>query len=245
LQDVGVGFDFIGDEQDCAYLEDRKEKIHYKIITHMSKEQLSKYIQNGWRRFGALIHRPSCDNCKECQSLRVDVDKFKFSKSIRRVIDKNKDIRVFLGAPRVDKERVDLYNKYHKFMETKKGWEYKELTKEAYAKSFLSLRVEGAYEITYFLDDKLIGIDIVDIVNDGISSTYFVYDTDFRDRGLGNFSIYQNILIAKTRKLQWLYLGYYVKGCASLEYKSKFKPYKILQGRPDMQDNAIWSDVCI
>ena len=240
MNENNVNFEFLGENQPCAYLDDRHEKIHYKIMHNISNKQLTNYIQHGWRRFGALIHRPICDGCNECQSIRINVNEFEFSKSVRRVINKNIDVEVFIDILRVDEERVNLYNKYHKFMEKKRGWEYKKLDQEAYHKSFLSSQVDGAYEVAYVLDNKLIGIDIIDVVEDGISSTYFVYDPELTKRALGNFSIYQNILIAKAKKLKWLYLGYYVKGCKSLEYKNKFKPYTVLQGRPDIDDGVVW-----
>jgi arginine-tRNA-protein transferase len=232
--------EFFHSSGECAYIKEQKENIHYKIMYQVDHKTLSQYIQHGWRRFGALVHRPICDGCNKCQSLRIDVDEFNFSKSIRRVIRKNKDTRVYISSPSVDDTKIALHNKYHKFMEEKKGWEYKEIDKEGYYKSFLSSNVEGAYEITYFIENQLVGIDIVDIINDGISSTYFVYDPDFIHLSLGNFSIYQNILLAKTKSLKWFYLGYYVDGCESLDYKSKFKPFYILQDRPDIDEEAIW-----
>ena len=48
------------------------------------------------------------------------------------------------------------------------------------------------------------------------------------------------ISIAKENNLEWIYMGYYVKGCQSLEYKSRYKPYKILQGRPWDCDTPKW-----
>ena len=237
------GFDYIDEGQECAYLDDKYEKIHYTIIHSLSSEQLAHYTKYGWRRFGAMMHRPICDFCNECRSLRFDVNEFKFSKSVRRIVNKNKDLKIQVSPITIDDERVALYNRYHIYMEEKKGWEYKEVDQEAYHKSFLSCQTSDAYEVTYRLDGVLVAIDIIDKIDDGLSSTYFVYNPDMPERSLGKFSIYQNILLARKYKLQWIYLGYYVQKCGSLKYKTQFKPYSILLNRPKLDEQPIWSDL--
>jgi arginyl-tRNA--protein-N-Asp/Glu arginylyltransferase len=37
------------------------------------------------------------------------------------------------------------------------------------------------------------------------------------------------IAAARERRLPYVYLGYYVEGCASLEYKARFRPNEVLQ----------------
>ena len=39
-----------------------------------------------------------------------------------------------------------------------------------------------------------------------------------------------------------IYLGFYVKNCESLEYKSDYKPYQILQEYTELDELAIWLD---
>ena len=241
--DSHAGFDYIDEGQECAYLKDKYEKIHYTITHSLTPEQLSHYIKYGWRRFGAMIHRPICEACDECRSLRFDVNEFQFSKSVRRIVNKNKDLKIQVGPLVVDDERVNLYNQYHLRMEEKKGWEYREIDHDAYQKSFLSCHTKEAYEITYRLDGALIAIDIIDTISDGVSSTYFVYNPNLPDRSLGKFSVYYNVLLARKHKLQWIYLGYYVKDCGSLAYKTQFKPYSVLLNRPKLNEQPIWSDL--
>lgn len=97
-------------------------------------------------------------------------------------------------------------------------------------------------EVLYFRDDKLVGVDLIDFLADGISSIYFFYDPEYAHLSLGRFSIYQQILIAQMHKLPYVYLGYYVKECDSLKYKADYKPFEILQGNPSLNEFPLWRE---
>ena len=78
-------------------------------------------------------------------------------------------------------------------------------------------------------------------LEDGISSIYFYYDTDYMEYSLGKLSLYNQILYARESKLKWIYLGYYVKDCPSLSYKDHYKPYLTLDGQPNLEDIYVWN----
>lgn len=46
----------------------------------------------------------------------------------------------------------------------------------------------GCYHMKYFYKEKLIGIGVVDIVPDGLSSVYYFYEPSLKDYRLGVFS---------------------------------------------------------
>jgi arginine-tRNA-protein transferase len=125
-------------------------------------------------------------------------------------------------------------------MRDKKGWDYQETSPQHYHNSFISGHNEFGYEILYFDEDKLIGVDLIDILEDGISSIYFYYDPDYSDLALGKLSLYNQILFAKQKNKKWIYLGYYVEDCPSLAYKSHYKPYLTLKGRPKEYEDFEW-----
>ncbi len=62
----------------------------------------------------------------------------------------------------------------------------------------------------------------------GLSAIYFVHDPAQHRRSLGTFKILKLIEAARRRHVPHFYLGYYVEGCRSLEYKKKFHPNEIL-----------------
>lgn len=231
---------FESEETNCPYLDNEREIVNYKVLINSSMEYYAKYVQRGWRRFGMLLHRPNCRNCSECINLRIDAENYKFSKSARRIFKKAQHLEIKVKKPTYSQSHISLYNKYHYFMSQKKGWNFSETTEYLYSKSFIEGASSYGYEVLYYDNSKLIGIDFIDIINDGISAIYFFYDPDYSHLSLGKLSIYYQILQAKKLNLRWIYMGYYVEKCDSLNYKNQYKPYQLLAGRPSIEDDDIW-----
>ena len=224
----------------CSYLDNKTQTTHYKVIDDCSIGHCQDLIERGYRRFGKMYFRPICSTCQECQSIKIDIENFKFSSSQKRVLKKASHIESFIQKPSLTKEHLELFKKYHLYMSDKKGWEYYETTAQSYYNSFVNGHNDFGYEVLYYDGNKLIGVDLIDILEDGISSIYFYYDTDYMKYSLGKLSLYNQISFAKKSKKKWIYLGYYVEDCPSLSYKSHYKPYLTLQGRPEIQDKFFW-----
>ena len=224
-------------DSECSYLDNLKQTTYYKIIENCSTTECQELIERGFRRFGKMYFRPICSTCSECQSIKIDVVNFEFSKSQRRVLRKASHIKSYIQKPTLTQKHLDLFKKYHLHMKDAKDWEYTETTPQAYHASFVNGDNEFGYEILYYDEDKLIGVDLIDILDDGVSSIYFYYDTDYMNLSLGKLSLYNQILYAKELKLKWIYLGYYVKDCPSLSYKAHYKPYLTLQGQPNLDES--------
>lgn len=224
----------------CSYLQGREQTTHYKIVENCSAQSSQDLIERGYRRFGRMYFRPICAACQECQSIKIDVANYTFSKSARRVFKKASHIKSYVQKPVMSYEHLALFEKYHKFMQEKKGWEYSETTPDHYYNSFIVGHESFGYEVLYYDRNRLIGVDLIDILDDGISSIYFYYDPEYAHLSLGKLSLYKQIEYAKKVNKPWIYLGYYVADCPSLSYKSQYKPYLTLQGRPKEDEEAIW-----
>ncbi|MCD8544751.1 MAG: arginyltransferase [Sulfurospirillum cavolei] len=156
------------------------------------------------------------------------------------LLKKAEGIRYVIQVPSISNEHLELYDKYHRFMEQKRGWQYYYLKPQSYHELYVSGAQDFGKEVLYFYEDKLIGVDLIDFLDDGISSIYFFYDPDFAHLSLGRLSIYEQLILAKEYGLEWIYLGYYVENCQSLKYKGNYRPYQILQGNPKIDEDAIW-----
>jgi arginine-tRNA-protein transferase len=75
---------------------------------------------------------------------------------------------------------------------------------------------------------ELVGAVLVDMLDDGLSLIYSFYEPHFEKRSLGTFIILDSISRAQRMGLDYLYLGYWVKGSAKMEYKSRFLPQERL-----------------
>lgn len=225
----------------CSYLDNKEQTTHYKIIEECSAYYTQELVERGYRRFGNMYFRPMCTDCDECKSIKIDVQNYEFSKSERRVLKKGQNIQVYTQSPILTQEHLKLFERYHLFMRNKKGWKYEKTTPNHYYNSFVSGHSDFGKEILYFDQEKLIGVDLVDILEDGISSVYFYYDPHYSHLSLGKLSLLNQIKIAKETNKKWIYLGYYVKECSSLNYKAEYKPYITLQGRPSLETEYIWT----
>ena len=232
--------DFCTLDYECAYLPGKKTRMYYRYIPEATKELASELIRRGWRRFGHSYFHPICNGCNECKSLRIDVQNFKPSRSQRRAMKRNRETKVYIQSPSLTYEHVELYNKYHLYKSQKSGWTYYEIDLQTYYEEFVVGAHDCGKEVLYFAEGKLIGADLIDILDDGISSIYFYYDPDYEKLSLGIYSLLVQIDLAKRMGLKWIYLGYWVDGCPSFAYKTRFTPFELLDGFPELEQIPLW-----
>ena len=240
-----TSIDFCTLDYECAYLPNKKTRMHYRYIPNATKTLASALIERGWRRFGHSYFHPICQGCNECKNLRIDVENFKPSKSQRRTIKKNRQTGVYIHTPTLTYEHVDLYNKYHKYKVKKSGWNYQEMDLQTYYEEFVVGAHDFGKEVLYFYENRLIGVDLIDILEDGISAIYFYYDPDFEKLSLGIYSLLIQINLARNLGLKWIYLGYWVDGCASFAYKTNFRPFQMLDGFPSLTQEPKWQEISL
>ena len=209
----------------CGYLPHEVWRLEYEIVQSMSAEEYAERLLQGWRRFGHALFRPRCAQCTACRSLRVEAAAFQPNRSQRRNERMNAGaVSLRLGTPTVSRAKLTLYDRFHAFQTESKGWPLHEpKDPESYVESFV-LNPFTTEEWTYWLGSRLVGVGYVDAVPAGLSAIYFFYEPRERQRGLGTWNVLNCISQARQRGLPHVYLGYYVAGCASLEYKATFRP---------------------
>jgi arginine-tRNA-protein transferase len=187
-------------------------------------------VVQGWRRFGISLFRPRCPACSACQSLRVLVDRFQPTRSQRRVQKTNQDsVQLRIGPPGVSRAKLDLYDRYHAYQAQAKAWpEHAPRDAHGYASSFVH-NPFPTHEWCYYVGTRLVGVGYVDDLPGGLSAIYFFYDPAERQRSLGTWNVLSLLANAAARRIPYLYLGYYVAGCPSMEYKVRFAPNQLLE----------------
>jgi arginine-tRNA-protein transferase len=222
-------FRFLAPPSPCGYLPDQVWRLEYEQVAACTPADYLGRMQRGWRRFGDTLFRPRCSACAACRSLRVPVDRFRPDRSQRRVRKANEgQVRLEIGVPSVTRAKLDLYDRYHAFQSDFKGWPW-HMPKDAdeYARSF----VENPFptqEWCYYLEGRLVGVGYVDDLPGGMSAIYFFYDPDQRSRSLGTWNVLSILESAAARRVPYVYLGYFVAGCASMVYKARFVPNEVL-----------------
>ena len=218
---------FLSPLERCPYLPDMQAQLRYELAPQLTAAGYMTRLQSGWRRFGAVVFRNECPSCRMCQSLRVCVDSFHPSASQRRVLKRNAaEVTVTVREPRSTPEKAALFRRFHRHGEDVKGW-------PGDPDHDLRLFTSNPFpteEWTYHLGDRLIGVGYVDVLPAGLSAIYFFHEPAESKRSLGTFNILHAIDVTRQRGLSHLYLGYYVRGCRSLEYKNRFRPNERLNG---------------
>jgi arginyl-tRNA--protein-N-Asp/Glu arginylyltransferase len=228
----------------CTYLPDETASLEYRVFDELDAADFQPLLERGWRRFGNYCFRPACMACGECRSIRVDAANFRTTKSQRRTLARNRHIRVVWGPARATPAHAELLNAWQAEMTRRKGWPPIAVTGvDDYEQSFIGPPCPFRYEGSYFDGGQLVGVGLVDWLPVGLSSAYFYYDPAWRGLAPGVFSVQQEIEFCRAHGLPHLYLGYWVAGCPSMAYKSQFRPYELLENRPEDDEAAVWKAV--
>lgn len=240
-QDEPVGeLEIEGSETPCSYLPGQTARMVYRLAYKLTEARYEQLLSRGWRRFGRTLFRPVCAVCRACQSLRVVIPQFAPSKSQRRCVTQNSEVVVSIRKPGLSDEHVSLYNRFHLDMHHRRQWPFREITREHYSDSFLDGHFSFAREFQYRHRGKLIGLGLVDVTSRVMSSIYFFHDPDWRDAALGTYSLIREIEHGQMYQRQWLYMGYYIRECGSMNYKNRFRPHQFLQNYVADSETPEW-----
>lgn len=207
----------------CAYLPDQQERLI--VLAEQSAELQQPYeklLNSGFRRSGEQIYRPHCINCQACQSLRIPVDAFKPSRSQKRIMNKNQDIKIVINRI----EQDNYYPLYQRYINQRHhdGSMFPP-NKEQY-ESFLTQDVAKQLFIELWLDNQLVTVAVTDEVSNALSALYTFYAPELDERSLGTYAILCQIKQAKMLGKPYLYLGYQIDACSKMNYKAKYYPHQ-------------------
>ncbi|WP_026180301.1 arginyltransferase [Hahella ganghwensis] len=213
-------------EHPCSYLEDRlattmfvdpKANVDQTLYTRLS--------QLGFRRSGHHYYKPRCNGCNACIPVRIPVEKFEPSRSQTRTWNKNQDLEVIRCEPRFYQDHFSLYQRY--INERHRDGDMFPPTLDQYESFLLESRKETQF-VEFRYESKLMGVAVTDTTEDGLSSIYTFFDPAETKRALGVFGILWQIEEAKRRHLPYLYLGYWIRNCDKMSYKTNYRPIEVL-----------------
>lgn len=221
----------------CPYLPGRAER---KVFTHLigrrARALNDALTQSGFRRSQTIAYRPACDGCRACVSVRLPVDEFAPSRTMRRVLQRNADLVGSDGAATATSTQYALFRDYLDARHSDGGMadmsmgDYAMMVEDSHVHSrLIEYRRRGPDTfLTGKGDGPLAAVCLTDHLVDGLSMVYSFYDTAQASRSLGVFMILDHI--ARTRKLglPHLYLGYWVEGSHKMAYKARFRPQERL-----------------
>ncbi len=210
----------------CSYLPGRMARHEVYQVTRLDGAAYEHLLARGFRRSGSIVYRPRCRGCSECRQIRVPVDQFSPTDSMRRVMRRNGDLRVVVSPCAFTEEKHSLFQRYLDAQHDRSMARDSEAFRE-----FLCESPMDSLEFQYFHGERLVAVSTADCVPNGVSSVYMYFDPDEAARSLGTYSILWEIEHCRREKLPYYYLGYLISGCAKMEYKARFQPFEILVGQ--------------
>ena len=97
---------------DCSYLTRRSATEEAWLVWQISPAAYHELMDRGFRRSGNILYRTVCASCRKCVPIRVPVDAFKPSRSQRRALARNDDVRMIVHEPELNAEKHDVYKRY-------------------------------------------------------------------------------------------------------------------------------------
>lgn len=86
------------------------------------------------------------------------------------------------------------------------------------------------YRLRDHPEQTLVAVALTDVMPDGLSMVYSFYDPDLAHRSLGTFLILDHIAQVRSARLNYVYLGYWVKDSPKMAYKAQYRPLEVQRG---------------
>ena len=209
----------------CSYLEDQEATTLFVDPRQPVDKSCTATCQCwAFRRSGNHIYRPHCSHCEACIPARIPVAEFRARRGQTTHLAAQPDLRVRLQRRFRDDEAFDLYRRYIELRHCD-GDMYPP-DREQY-ESFLNNAWDCTRYYRFYDSGKLIAVAVVDELEDGLSAIYTFFDPDADKRSLGTFAILWQIEQAREMGLEYLYLGYWIRDCQKMAYKSDYRPLEL------------------
>ena len=210
---------------DCSYLDDRlATTLFVDPAADVDNAMYSDLSALGFRRSGRHVYRPHCADCTACVPLRVPVADFEPRRSQQRIWRRNADLDVRITEPGLTDENYALYSRYIHARHAD-GDMYPPSPDQF--RSFLLCEWSDTRFVEFRAEGELLAVAVTDQVKDGLSAIYTFYDPDQVRRSLGVYAILWQLDRALYLDRQFLYLGYWIKQCQKMSYKTDYRPMEM------------------
>ncbi len=216
----------LSQEHPCGYLE---TKIAQSLFVHPSysitTSTYAHLLEQGFRRSGEEVYAPHCSHCSACIPARLPLKKFKPSKSQRRCMRKNIETQVNIKPAIFEQAHYDMYLRYQAIRHPEGSMI--NTSPENYF-SFLSSSWCNTQFVEFSIHNELAGIAIIDQFDEAWSAVYTFFEPKFSDYSLGVYAILWQIQQANLQQKEYLYLGFWLKDCTKMSYKTCYQPIQLL-----------------
>ncbi|MCW2099003.1 UNVERIFIED_ORG: arginine-tRNA-protein transferase [Pseudomonas psychrophila] len=210
----------------CSYLPDEQATTLFLDPSQpMDVQVYADLSEMGFRRSGDHLYRPHCVNCDACTPARIPVQTFIPNRQQKRIFKRNADLQVKAAKPSFSDEYFALYKRYIELRHAD-GDMYPPSREQFSTFLVRDLPFSTFYE--FRLDGRLLAVAVTDVLPNGLSAVYTFYEPDEERRSLGRYGILWQIAETRRLGLNALYLGYWIKNCKKMNYKTEYRPIELL-----------------
>jgi arginyl-tRNA--protein-N-Asp/Glu arginylyltransferase len=219
----------LSDEQACSYLPEISQSACLDPRQKVDAELLGALTRRGFRRSGQLVYRPHCPSCSACIPVRIPVQQFSPGRGQKRTFKRGQQLQVIEQSPALTDEYYRLYQSYISARHAD-GSMYPPSPQQF--RDFLGQSLPFSRFFEFRLNNRLLAVAVSDVLPDGLSAVYSFYDPRDRYFSLGRQTILWQIEHARQQGLPYLYLGYWIRDCQKMNYKTEYQPLELyINGR--------------
>ncbi|KFE56227.1 arginyltransferase [Pseudomonas syringae] len=210
----------------CSYLpEEQATTLFLDPSQPMDVQVYADLSDMGFRRSGDHLYRPHCQNCSACVPARIPVDLFVPNRQQKRIFKRNADLDVRSTKPHFTEEYFDLYQRY--IEQRHADGDMFPPSRDQFS-TFLVRDLRFCRFFEFRLEKRLLAVAVTDMLPNGLSAVYTFYEPGEERRSLGRYAILWQIAEAARLRLHAVYLGYWIKNCQKMNYKTQYRPIELL-----------------
>lgn len=182
---------------------------------------IEDYWEKGWESGFTEFNRSNFDvyNDRYVQTFptRFKLSEFTLTKSLRRVLNKNKDLKTIVRPLRITDAKEKLNSEYYKLRHDSPN---RSSLSKIY--DYIKYYPSDLTELCVFKDDRLIACTIFEVGNDSVFGSLCFWDMNESRRSLGILTVLLEIKYALGKNMKYYYLGQYYKQNPNYQYKTRF-----------------------
>lgn len=188
---------------------------------HFKPKMLDNLLEQGWFRGGNVMYRSKMlcleDSVYSVVNIRSNLSEYRFSKSMRKLLNKNNRKFSFnIQALSITPEMELLYKQQSKKF---KGFVHSSL--ENYLYEGMRHNFFNTLELTVYDKEKLVAVSFFDLGKNSIASLMALYDDDYKKYSPGIYTMLMEIQYGLDNGFKYYYPGYIFSGSDLFDYKLK------------------------
>jgi len=199
-----------------------------------SDEIVEDYWGKGWSHGNWDVSRANFDSYKgnyfKAFPTRYKLWEFKFTKSLRRVLNKNRDLQTVIRPLRITPEKSKLHEIYNYAR-------HGEMPRKSLLEMYKYQSNDGStkMEVCVFKGEKLVACSFFEVGSFATYGNSLFWDLNEKNRSLGTLTFLLEVKYAQSLKMYYHYLGHFYAQNPAYHYKARFSGLELFDW-----DNDHW-----